>query len=56
MWIIKGNNNPLDGNTLSLDATHYNGENARLFNIPNYSITEYDMHNINGFSMGYTTY
>lgn len=42
--------------TVSLNAKHYNGEGAALVNIPNYKITQYDMHNINGFGESLATY
>ncbi|KAL4493952.1 hypothetical protein ABPG72_021969 [Tetrahymena utriculariae] len=47
----------LDHRTLSLDATHYSGDQAVLVNATkNYTITQYDMHNINGFGEGLATY
>lgn len=47
----------MDHRTLSLDAKHYSGNEAVLVNATkNYTITQYDMHNINGFGEGLATY
>ncbi|KAL4493956.1 hypothetical protein ABPG72_021973 [Tetrahymena utriculariae] len=47
----------IDHKTLSLSAKHYSGENALLVNATNnYTITQYDIHNLNGFGEGLATY
>lgn len=51
-----GQDFPLETKTLSLNATHYNKEDAALIHKKDYTITQYDLHNLNGFGTGYATY
>jgi len=41
--------------TVSMNATHYNKNDALLLYNPNFDITEFDFHNLNGFSEGMVT-
>ncbi|EGR31770.1 hypothetical protein IMG5_102700 [Ichthyophthirius multifiliis] len=49
-------NQDLEFKTLSLDAKQYNKQDAELIYIQNYNLTQYDMHNLNGFSESIATY
>ncbi|EAS00396.2 glycosyl hydrolase family 31 protein (macronuclear) [Tetrahymena thermophila SB210] len=46
----------LEFKTLSLNAKHYNEKDGLMLHIPNYNLTQYDMHNLNGFGESIATY
>lgn len=45
----------LSYHTISTSATHHNGNDAQYVNAPNFTITEYEFHNLYGFLEGVAT-